>query len=305
MTEGFTILSNHIGGLPTPLATWRDHESETGCPEGDVTSHSHKVAFYADIFYNSELSPAYWVPPANLEVEAILLGGDIHYLPHHLGEMLASIRETQPDSTQIIVVPGNGEYVDQELGQARRQYRAAVAAVPNAVFLDDGMAELPCGLRVIGSTLWSHVPDDEIGRYARRLANDGMQGVDNIRLEDRFLTLRDTNELHRQARSFIEEQLRTLAPAERDQTIVCTHFWPTLRPWTGSIGQRESEWYHIKGSDLDALITECGPRLWLCGHAHITHHVTIGTTQISSNPRAGHGPGNVNPDFLEYYVVEL
>jgi hypothetical protein len=46
-------------------------------PEGEMTLHSHKVAFYADIFYNSELSPAYWIPPANLDVEAILLGGDI------------------------------------------------------------------------------------------------------------------------------------------------------------------------------------------------------------------------------------
>ena len=149
------------------------------------------------------------------------------------------------------------------------------------------------------------VPDDEIDHYSRMFADQGMLGVDNIRLGDRFLTLRDTNELHRQARSFIGERLRSLSRAERDQTIVCTHFWPTLRPWTGPAGRRESEWYHINGSDLDALISECGPRLWLCGHAHTTHHVTIGTTQISSNPRAGDGPGNVNPDFLESYVVEL
>ncbi len=267
-----------------------------------MTSHSHKVAFYADIFYNSERSPAYWLPPANLGVEAILLGGDIHYLPHHLGEMVESIRGTQPDSTQIIVVPGNGEYADQELGEARRHYRAAVDAVPNAVFLDDDVAELPCGLRVIGSTLWSHVPDGEIGRYTRMMAREGKEGVDNIRLGNRFLTLRDTNELHRRARSFIEDQLRSLSPAQRDTTIVCTHFWPTLQPWEAPA---EEQWYYVTGSDLDALIAEYGPRLWLCGHAHTTHHVTIGTTQISSNPRAGHGPGNVNPDFVESYVVEL
>ncbi len=270
-----------------------------------MTSQSHKVAFYADLFYNSERSPAYWIPPADLDVEVILLGGDIHYLPDHLGEMVRSIREMQPKTTQLIVVPGNGEYARQELSESRQQYRAAVEAVPGAVFLDNDVAELPTGLRVIGSTLWSHVPDDEIDHYSRMFADQGMLGVDNIRLGNRFLTLRDTNELHRQARSFIEEQLRSLSQAERDQTIVCTHFWPTLRPWTGPAGHRESEWYHINGSDLDALITECGPRLWLCGHAHTTHHVTIGTTQISSNPRAGDGPGNVNPDFLDSYVVEL
>jgi hypothetical protein len=270
-----------------------------------MSPQPRKIAFYADIFYNSELSPAYWTPPADLDVEAILLGGDIHYSPEHLGRMLRSIRDTQRDATQIVVVPGNGEYVDQELTQARRQYRAAVAAVPNAVFLDDDVLELSGGVRVIGSTLWSHVPDEEIPRYNEMLAAEGLRGVDNIRLGDRFLTLPDTNELHRRSRSFIEHQLRGLSPAERGAAIVCTHFWPTLRPWTGPDGDQGEPWYYTTGSDLDALIAECGPRRWLCGHAHTTHQVTIGTTQISSNPRAGDGPGHVNPDFLETYFIEL
>lgn len=47
------------------------------------------------------------------------------------------------------------------------------------------------------------------------------------------------------------------------------------------------------------------PRIWLCGHAHTTHNVTIGNTRISSNPRAGDGPQNINPDFAETYVAEL
>jgi Icc-related predicted phosphoesterase len=269
-----------------------------------VTPESHKVAFYADIFYNSPLSPTYWIPPENLDVEAILLGGDIHYLPDQLGAMVKAIRRTQPGTTQIIVVPGNGEYADQELSESRRQYREAVESVPNTVFLDDDVVVLPTGLRVIGSTLWSLVAEDEIDSYSKMLADYGLNGVDNIRLGDRFLTLRDTNELHRQARSFIEQQLRNLSRAERDKTIVCTHFWPTLRPWTGR-DDKESQWSQMAGSDLDALIAECGPKYWLCGHAHTTHHVSIGTTQISSNPRAGDGPGNINPEFQESYIVDV
>lgn len=80
-----------------------------------MTSKPHKVAFYADIFYNSPLSPPYWIPPRDLDVEAILLGGDIHYRPDGLGEMLREIRATQHDATWLIVVPGNGEYAHQEL----------------------------------------------------------------------------------------------------------------------------------------------------------------------------------------------
>lgn len=273
--------------------------------EDDLTRQSHRVAFYADIFYDSPHSPPYWIPPENLDVEAIILGGDIHYSPHHLGDMLTSIRRTQHDGTQIIVVPGNGEYVNQELSESRRQYRAAAAAVPGAVFLDDDMVQLPTGLRVIGSTLWSHVADDQIGSYDRMLADRGLPGVDNIRLGNGFLTWTDANELHFLARRFIAAQLRKLSQAERNRTIVCTHFWPTLRPWLDADGQPDLEWYQMVGSDLDELIAECGPRFWLCGHAHTTHQVTIGTTQISSNPRAGDGPGNLNPDFIETYIVEL
>lgn len=270
-----------------------------------MTSEPHKVAFYADIFYNSPLSPPWWIPPENLDVAAILLGGDIHYLPDQLGAMLAAIRKTQHDTTRIIVVPGNGEYAEQELGESRRRYREAVESVPGAVFLDDEAVVLPGGLRIIGSTLWSLVAEDEIGSYSDMLAGHGLQGVDDIRLGDRFLTLRDVNELHLAARSFLEGQLRGLSEEERGRTIVCTHFWPTLRPWTGRPGVPDEEWYQVIGTDLDALIAECGPRIWLCGHAHTTHHVTIGSTRISSNPRAGDGPRNINPDFQEHFVAEL
>ena len=40
-------------------------------------------------------------------------------------------------------------------------------------------------------------------------------------------------------------------------------------------------------------------------HTHTTHQVTIGTTQVASNPRAGDGPGHFNPQFTGSYVVEL
>lgn len=275
-----------------------------------MTGESHRVAFYADIFYDSELSPTYWTPSANLDVDVILLGGDIHYTPRGLGVMLAEIRQAQHDSTRIVVVPGNGEYAGQELGESRRQYRAVVESVPNATWLDNQTVVLPGGLRIIGSTLWSYVAEDAIGRYTAMLASHGLKGVDDIRLSDRYLTLRDTNELHLAARSFITGELRDLSQAERGKTIVCTHFWPTLRPWTDEAGRPqaghpESEWLHMTGTSLDELIAESGPRYWLCGHAHTTHDVTTGITQVSSNPRAGDGPGHINPEFAESYVVEL
>ena len=146
-----------------------------------MTTGTHRVAFYADIFYNSELSPSYWIPPGDLDVEAILLGGDIHYSPDQLGSMLEEIRATQRSGTEIVMVPCNGEYIDQELNQSRQEYKASVERVPNAVFLDDEASPCGNGVRVIGSTLRSHVDEDQIDAYSRRLADHGRRGVDNIR----------------------------------------------------------------------------------------------------------------------------
>ncbi len=174
------------------------------------------------------------------------------------------------------------------------------------MFLDNDVLELPGGRRIIGSALWSHVPDERIDRYSRMLAEEGKSGVDDIRLGDHYLTFRACNELHREARDFIDGQLRKLSQAERGRTIVCTHFWPTLRPWTSpDDGQPEPDWLYVYGTDLDALIADHGPRLWLCGHVHESHRVEIGATEIASNPRAGDGLGNLNPDFQESYVIEL
>ena len=87
--------------------------------------------------------------------------------------------------------------------------------------------------------------------------------------------------------------------------MVCTHYWPTLRPWINSPESDEFVWLHMIGSDLEEMIAERGPKYWLCGHAHTTHTVTVGATQISSNPRAGVGPGNVNPEFDEAFIVTV
>ena len=137
-----------------------------------------------------------------------MLGGDIHYLPEPLGAMLRGDPRDPAYTTQIVVVPGNGEYIEQELAESRRQYRSVAEAVPNTVFLDDDVVVLPSGLRIIGSTLWSDVPGEDIEHYSKLIADHGQDGVDNIRLGDRPLNLHDTNALHDTARSFIAESSR-------------------------------------------------------------------------------------------------
>jgi len=268
-----------------------------------VPSKTLRVAFYADITYNAEGYRTNWIPPENLDVDAILLGGDIHYQPELLASMFQSIHRTQRSTTQIVYVPGNGEHCHQELSESRRAYRAAVADVPNAVILDNEVFELSPDHRVIGSTLWSPIPKSERPHYEARLVKHGLSGVDDIRLGSRWLTWDDVDELYAEARSFIEKELRKLSPAERAKTIVCTHYWPTLRPWLEM--SDVSEYIYEIASDMDAMIAEVGPKFWLCGHAHVVKSVTIGSTQVSSNPYVWDRPNAVNPDFNDKFIIEF
>ena len=67
--------------------------------------------------------------------------------------------------------------------------------------------------------------NEELVKSGVMLAGEGLQGVDDIRLGDRFLTLRDTNDLHLAARSFLAGQLRGLSEVERGRTVLL----PTAR----------------------------------------------------------------------------
>jgi Icc-related predicted phosphoesterase len=180
-----------------------------------------------------------------------------------------------------------------------------VDSVPNAIFLDDDVIVLPSGLRVIGSTLWDLIDEGKIDQHDQKWRDMGLKGVDNIRIGDHYLSARDVNAFYRKSRSFIEDQLRSLSPAERERTIVCTHFWPTFLPWRDASGAVPDEWYHATASDMDEFLAQWGPNRWLCGHSHETKAVTIGPTRVSSNPRMGAGPDNINPEFSEEYIVDV
>jgi hypothetical protein len=273
-----------------------------------MTSPPHRVAFYADIVYDHPLSGPYWVPPANLDAEAIILGGDIHCTPEHLAAMLREIRAMQHPDMHIVVIPGNGEYIGFELAEARARYRGAVEAHPNTAFLDDDAITLPSGLRIIGSTLWSRIADEDLATYQHYLTDAGETGVDNVRLGERPLTFEDTNELHRRAVTFLRSQLEALSARERERTIVCSHHWPTLAPWIDAHGTVTMDRYQSAATDLDDLIIACGPKLWLCGHVHETKDVMIGNTRIVSNPWTGHAGSrvpNINPEFDSHFIAEL
>jgi hypothetical protein len=86
-------------------------------------------------------------------------------------------------------------------------YAELVAEIPNAIVLDDAAVDLPSGLRVIGSTLWSFVDAEEATRITAAPAELVHEGVDMIRIGERLMTWDDATQVHLRARAFIEGEL--------------------------------------------------------------------------------------------------
>ena len=93
----------------------------------------------------------------------------------------------------------------------------------------------------------------------------------------------------RRSRAFIEDELTRLDPA---RTVVVTHHAPSRR----STQQKGEDWDHLYGSNLDALIEDCGPALWIHGHVHDSFDYQIGSTRVLCNPR-GYLRYGENADF--------
>ena len=63
-----------------------------------------------------------------------------------------------------------------------------------------------------------------------------------------------------------------------------------------TVGALLAERLRCRFLDLDALIEDCGPTLWIHGHVHDSFEYTIGRTTVTCNPRGYLGYGE-NPRF--------
>jgi predicted phosphodiesterase len=161
--------------------------------------------------------------------------------------------------------------------------------------------------RVIAATLWTDFAlfgeDTQAGMMdaAHRAMNDFqmIDIMDSQRQEKRLLTPSDCLRLHRESRSYIES---ALAQPFDGVTIVMTHHAPSRR------SVPDSRWGDpinaAYASDLEALIEEMRPHLWVHGHIHSSSDYRIGPTRVVCNPR-GYFPAQLNPGFNPALTIAL
>jgi predicted phosphodiesterase len=229
--------------------------------------------------------------------DVVVLAGDIHV--GSAGVEWAKTRFTQP----LIYVAGNHEFYDGEIGAVTAAMKAA-AAGSNVTVLDDEAVTI-AGTRVLGAVLWTDFAlfGEALKATAFAECLKFMPDFEIISCGLKTLTPEDTIAMHRRSRAWLGERL---GEAYGGPTVVVTHH----APHRGSLAERYAEDPVSAAfiSDLEAMILEAQPALWVHGHTHTSFDYTVGATRVVCNPRGYARKPNAhreNPEFSAGFVVEV
>jgi Icc-related predicted phosphoesterase len=247
-----------------------------------------RIAVMSDL----HLEQGEWVAPA-LDVDVVVLAGDID---HGVAGVDWAARSFA--GRPVLYLSGNHENWEHDAADIRSGLAAAAARTDNVRFLDNTELWLDQTTRVLGCTLWVDYCVHGAELQATRMAEltETAKDFRNFTYRGASLTPQDVLSWHRQSRAWLEERLRASSPGIT--TIVATHHAPSLM----SLSPHRRERPIIAGaaSNLEQLILETAPALWIHGHTHDDADYTLGATRIVSRQRGT--PGNTGYAPL---VIEL
>lgn len=192
-------------------------------------------------------------------VDVLVLAGDL-CSSHLLSPTFAAVCAR---FAQVVYVFGNHEFYGSSFPDVRAEMRQVAARHANLHWLDHGVATI-AGQRFVGTTLW-HTPAVDDARFARYL-------TDFSAIED-FASIVE------------HENFRALTFLRKNVTagdVVVTHHLPSPSCVTPKFADSPLNRFFV--CDVERLIRERRPLLWVHGHTHAALDFAIGDTRILCNP---------------------
>jgi predicted phosphodiesterase len=183
----------------------------------------------------------------------------------------------------VVYVHGNHEFYGTDRASVLRWTLDATRTNPNLVWLDAGAIELG-DRRVLGGPLWFR-KDPRADQLKR-----GMADFSEIRGFESWV---------------YDENARLLDLLKRELRhgdVVVTHHLPTVRSVAGRYNGHPLNAFFV--CDVEDLIREREPAVWMHGHTHTSVDTHVGKTRILCNP-FGYAQWELNRDFVDHLVVEV
>ena len=213
--------------------------------------------------------------------DVLVLAGDLT-AGAGLEAALALVSARWKDAT-VVYVHGNHEFYGSNRAEVLARTRAAERRCPNLRWLDCGTAVVG-GRRFVGAPMW-FPPLGAAAAHKHQL-----------------------NDYH-QIESFEswvhEENARALAFFDREiaeGVVVVTHYLPSRACIAPEFATSQLNPFFV--CDVEPLIRERRPALWIHGHTHGSIDTVVGATRIVCNP-FGYARVEENRRFRERLVVEM
>lgn len=202
--------------------------------------------------------------------EILLLAGDI--VPFAGMENVQEFFDFVANSfEQTYWIPGNHEFYRSDVNERSGSFEEKIR---NNVTLLNNTAVTYKDIRIVCSTLWSHIDDDKERQITQSLSDFHL-----IKNNGRKITVPDYNLLHDQSIKFLRLSLLTRS---RHKTIVMTHHIPTFQHYPAKY--KHSNLNSAFAVELFDLISESNADYWIFGHHHqAVPDFVIGKTTLTNN----------------------
>lgn len=250
-----------------------------------------KIALVSDI-HLSQLFDKQAVPYGGLEQltrdDVLCVAGDVDDGPTGINTHLIALRKNT--QATIVGVMGNHDYFHRSLTQDT--LKQARANLPGRVYLLENQTLEMDGLRILGCTLWTDVDRG-------RLVGNALAMLDYSYITDAYGGLIEVHHTLAENRVSQDWLSTELAKPFNGKTVVLTHHAPTFR--SQHPRYTDSPLSSFFCCDLEHLIEQHQPELWLHGHLHDPVDYRIGQTRIVCNPRGymDERPPLYAPQFIE------
>ena len=226
--------------------------------------------------------------------DVVVLAGDVHIKHRGLQWVIE-----QKFGVPVLYVLGNHEFYQDNFPGLIDKLKWDAEGT-NVHVLENDSVEIG-GFRFFGCTLWSDMELLGDPGVASVFAADAMNDYRLIRHSETSRRLQPSDTISRHFES-IKKLGEFLEAGNTARSIVVTHHAPSIQ----SIEDRYRR-DHLSAafaSNLDKLILEHQPRLWIHGHTHESYDYRIRETRIICNPR-GYVSIEENKGFNPNYTVEI
>ncbi|MBB1090461.1 metallophosphoesterase family protein [Rhodopseudomonas palustris] len=203
----------------------------------------------------------------------------------------------------VIYIAGNHEFYGTDIDRTVEKARDAAAGTNIHVLQNESLTI--DGVTFLGATLWTDFDLFDNQDYAMAAAGEVMNDYRKIRIDDYQRRLRPAHTLQRhwESRDFLAHGLRG-----GGRNVVVTHHG--AHPEAARRGYERDITSAAYTCDLEALILEGAPELWIYGHTHESRDFMVGATRMISNAK-GYGPWLPsdptwdNAQFDPNFVIEI